>query len=144
MRAIDDRSIRGILMTHGRANIVLLLAGAIWGFGFVAQSSAMGSIGPFMFVTLRFFLAALTIIPLAVREAKTAPAKLRRADYYGFFFIGVLLFSGAALQQVGMQTTSVTNAVPCRHFVLAVASPGCLALRFDGACRHLSVVRRAS
>nr|WP_271895084.1 DMT family transporter [Phyllobacterium sp. IY22] len=97
-------------MTHGRANTLLLLAGAIWGFGFVAQSSAMGSVGPFMFVTLRFFLAALTIMPLAVREAKAAPVKLTRADYYGFFFIGVLLFSGAALQQVGMQTTSVTNA----------------------------------
>ncbi|WP_425373980.1 hypothetical protein [Phyllobacterium bourgognense] len=30
------------------------VAGANWGLGFVAQSSAMGSVGPFMFVTLRF------------------------------------------------------------------------------------------
>lgn len=97
-------------MTHGRANILLLAAGAIWGLGFVAQSSAMDSVEPFMFIALRFLLAALTVMPLAIREAKAAPKKLSRFDYFGFTFIGLLLFAGAALQQIGMQTTSVTNA----------------------------------
>jgi drug/metabolite transporter (DMT)-like permease len=99
-----------MIMTHGRANMLLLAAGAIWGLGFVAQSSAMESVGPFMFIALRFLLAALTVAPFAVREAKAAPKKLSRSDYYGFAFIGLLLFAGAALQQIGMQTTSVTNA----------------------------------
>ncbi|PSH69591.1 EamA family transporter [Phyllobacterium brassicacearum] len=97
-------------MTHGRANILLLAAGAIWGLGFVAQSSAMSSVGPFMFVAVRFLLAALTVLPFAVREEKNSHEKLTRSDYYGFFFIGVLLFSGAALQQIGIMTTSVTNS----------------------------------
>src|SRR5262245_35173172 len=97
-------------MTHGRANILLLLAGAIWGFGFVAQSTAMDSVGPFMFVGIRFLLAALTIVPFVLREAGNAPEKLPSRDVSGFLFIGLLLFCGAALQQVGMKTSSVTNA----------------------------------
>jgi drug/metabolite transporter (DMT)-like permease len=99
-----------MIMKHGRANILLLAAGAIWGLGFVAQSSAMSSVGPFMFVALRFLLAALTVAPFAVREARNVAEKLQRSDYCGFFFIGVLLFAGAAFQQIGIMTTSVTNA----------------------------------
>jgi drug/metabolite transporter (DMT)-like permease len=97
-------------MTHGRANILLLAAGAIWGLGFVAQSSAMSSIGPFMFVAVRFLIAALTVLPLAAREARNAPGKLERSDYFGYVFIGLLLFAGAAFQQIGIMTTSVTNS----------------------------------
>lgn len=97
-------------MTHGRANLLLLAAGAIWGLGFVAQSSAMANIGPFTFITLRFLLAAITVTPLAIREAKAAAKPLTRSDYYGFAFIGLLLFAGAALQQIGILTTSVTNS----------------------------------
>lgn len=97
-------------MTHARANLLLLFAGAIWGFGFVAQSTAMDSVAPFMFVGIRFLLAALTIAPLAVREARSATRTLTPRDFYGFLFIGLLLFCGAALQQIGMKSSSVTNA----------------------------------
>ncbi|MCX8282294.1 DMT family transporter [Phyllobacterium sp. 0TCS1.6C] len=97
-------------MTHARANILLLAAGAIWGLGFVAQSSAMSNIGPYTFVGLRFLLAALTVVPLAIREARAAASPLSRADYYGFAFLGVLLFIGSILQQIGLETTTVTNA----------------------------------
>ena len=45
--------------------MLLLLAAAIWGGGFVAQSSAMASIGPFWFVGLRFAIAAMAVLPFA-------------------------------------------------------------------------------
>ncbi len=139
-------------MTHGRANILLLAAGAIWGLGFVAQSSAMDSVEPFMFITLRFLLAVLTVTPLAIREAKAAPKKLSHSDYFGFAVIGLMLFAGAALQQIGMQTTSVTNAgfltglcghgaVPRCPAFLAMATSCRVALRADRTCRHLSPIR---
>ncbi|WP_420962639.1 DMT family transporter [Brucella sp. IR073] len=97
-------------MSRTRANLLLLLAGAIWGLGFVAQSTAMASIGPLMFIGLRFVLAALTVLPLALREARQAPRALKSSDHFGFLFIGLLLFAGIAAQQFGMLTTSVTNA----------------------------------
>ena len=44
-------------MTRVQANLVLLLAAAIWGGGFVAQSTATHAIGPFWFIGLRFLVA---------------------------------------------------------------------------------------
>ena len=35
-------------MTRTRANALLLLAGATWGMGFIAQSTAMDAIGPYL------------------------------------------------------------------------------------------------
>ncbi|RCS25528.1 DMT family transporter [Phyllobacterium salinisoli] len=97
-------------MPRTRANLVLLLAGAIWGLGFVAQSTAMASIGPLMFIGLRFLLAALTVLPLAIRESLQAQKALKSSDHFAFLFIGFLLFAGIVAQQFGMLTTSVTNA----------------------------------
>ncbi len=57
-------------MTRIQANLVLLLAAAIWGGGFVAQSTAMASIGPFWFVGLRFAIAALAVLPFALMETR--------------------------------------------------------------------------
>jgi drug/metabolite transporter (DMT)-like permease len=96
-------------MTRARANLLLLLAGAIWGMGFVAQSSAMAHVGPWAFNAIKFALAALAVAPFAWREARGTAAPLSKADLGGFGFIGVLLFLAAILQQIGIVTTSVTN-----------------------------------
>ncbi|MEO4041253.1 DMT family transporter [Hoeflea sp. CAU 1731] len=97
-------------MSRAQANLLLLLAGAIWGAGFVAQSTAMDDIGPFLFIGLRFVLATLVCLPFAYMEAKRAPGKLDRSTITGFAWIGVVLFLGMASQQVGLLSTSVTNS----------------------------------
>ncbi|MDN2565450.1 DMT family transporter [Aquibium sp. A9E412] len=97
-------------MTRNRANLLLLTAGAIWGMGFVAQSTAMAAIGPLLFIGLRFSLATLVILPFALAEARRAEAPLTRADWRAFAVIGVLLFAGMAAQQYGLLTTTVTNS----------------------------------
>jgi drug/metabolite transporter (DMT)-like permease len=97
-------------MTRGRANLVLLLAGAMWGMGFVAQSSAMEAIGPMLFIALRFLVATLSMLPVAIAEACRAERRLAAPDWWNFAFIGVLLFAGMAAQQVGLETTTVTNS----------------------------------
>ena len=53
-------------MSHTRANILMLIATLIWGTAFVSQTTGMGFIGPFTFSFVRFFLAALTVLPLAL------------------------------------------------------------------------------
>jgi len=101
-------------MSRLSANLLLLLAGAVWGMGFVAQAEAMESIGPFLFVALRFVVAALVVLPFAWREARTARARgerrLTRAEFGRFGLIGLALFGGMATQQVGLLTTSITNS----------------------------------
>ncbi|MCY6379574.1 DMT family transporter [Hoeflea prorocentri] len=97
-------------MSRTKANLLLLLAGAVWGMGFVAQSTAMDAIGPMLFVSLRFLLATIVVMPFALLEAKRASTALQPGEFNGFVVIGVVLFAGMATQQVGLLTTTVTNA----------------------------------
>jgi len=97
-------------MTRLQANLVLLLAGAIWGMGFVAQSTAMQHVGPLMFIGLRFLTATVAMLPFAIRESRRAPNPLTAHDWRAFAVIGVLLLAEMAAQQYGLLTTSVTNS----------------------------------
>jgi drug/metabolite transporter (DMT)-like permease len=97
-------------MTRIQANLVLLLAAAIWGGGFVAQSTAMDKIGPFWFVGLRFAIAAIAVLPFAWLEARKSQTPLVRRDWLSFVAVGLALFSGAITQQIGLLTTTVTNS----------------------------------
>jgi drug/metabolite transporter (DMT)-like permease len=97
-------------MTRIQANLVLLLAAAIWGGGFVAQSTAMHAIGPFWFIGLRFAVATVVVLPFVWLEERKAAAPLTRRNIQFFLFVGLALFGGAATQQIGLQTTTVTNS----------------------------------
>lgn len=97
-------------MPRHLANLLLLSAGAIWGAGFVAQSTAMDNIGPFLFIGLRFVVAATVLAPFAWREAGKSDHPVSKAHLGGFALIGLVLFLGMALQQVGLTITTVTNS----------------------------------
>jgi len=100
-------------MTRYSANLLLLLAGAIWGMGFVAQQTAMQNVGPFTFIALRFLIASLLLLPFAIREnqklVENRPALLP-VHLLQFAAIGLCLFLGMAAQQVGLLTITVTNS----------------------------------
>jgi drug/metabolite transporter (DMT)-like permease len=87
-----------------------LLAAAIWGGGFVAQSTAMKAIGPFWFIGLRFAIAALATLPFTLLEARKAKIATSRRHLGLYLLIGLALFGGASTQQLGLQTTTVTNS----------------------------------
>lgn len=120
-------------MSRLSANLLLLLAGAVWGMGFVAQSTAMEAVGPWTYTTAKFAVAAVALVPFAIIEARRAKAPLRPSARAGFVLVGLMLFMGAILQQIGIVTTSVTNAgfltglyvvfTPILAFVLLRARP---------------------
>lgn len=97
-------------MTRIQANLVLLLAAAIWGSGFVAQSTAMKAIGPFWFISLRFAVATIVVLPFVWKEKSKAKKPLTGRNWLSFLLTGVALFGGAATQQLGLLTTTVTNS----------------------------------
>ncbi len=97
-------------MSRIQANLLLLLAAAIWGGGFVAQSTAMQGMTPNWFNGLRFGLATVAVLPFAVREARMADRSLSVGEWLSFAMVGVVLLGSQTTQQIGLQTTSVTNA----------------------------------
>ncbi|NDV85594.1 EamA family transporter [Aurantimonas aggregata] len=120
-------------MSRLSANLLLLLAGAVWGMGFVAQSTAMDAVGPWTYTAAKFAVAAIALVPFAILEARRATAPLPSSARTGFVLVGLMLFAGAILQQIGIVTTSVTNAgfltglyvvfTPILAFVLLRARP---------------------
>jgi drug/metabolite transporter (DMT)-like permease len=110
-------------MNRTRANLYLLAAGAIWGAGFVAQSTAMEHVGPMVFTSTRFLCAFLAILPFALRENRQSTAPLRSLPWTNFSFIGLSLFLAIASQQYGLLTTSVSNSgfLTCLYVVFVPA-----------------------
>ncbi len=95
-----------------KADITLLVVSIIWGSAFVAQRVAgqMGSV--YLFNGARYLLAALVVLPLALRVKRNdRPSWTMSRDQYKWMFVaGVLLFLGSALQQAGMVYTTAGNA----------------------------------
>jgi drug/metabolite transporter (DMT)-like permease len=98
-------------MTTLKANTLLLLAAAIWGFAFVAQRLGMVHVGPFTFNAVRFGLGALSLLPLiwATRARREHNASLARL-LLGGLVLGAALFAAASAQQIGMVTTTAGKA----------------------------------
>ncbi len=96
-----------------RSNMMLLMAAAIWGLGFVAQRLGMDHMGPYTFNGLRFLLGAASLLPLLWWLKSRQPAgqsEDRRLLLTGGLLAGAVLFSAASLQQVGLLYTTAAKA----------------------------------
>ena len=98
-----------------KADVLMLIAAAIWGFAFVAQRVGMETMGPHFFNAIRFFIGALALAPVVwffskkPNKSDKAPISTKKLLIAGSL-AGVLLFGGAAFQQVGIQYTTAGKA----------------------------------
>jgi drug/metabolite transporter (DMT)-like permease len=91
---------------RARADLALLLVAVIWGSAFVAQRAIAGEIGVLFFNGARFLIGALVVAPLA----RNHRSRLTASEILGALLAGLLLFGGAAFQQLGLRYTTAGNA----------------------------------
>jgi len=97
-------------MLRLKADLLLLLAAAIWGVAFYFQKTAMEHVGPFLFVASRTMLAALCLVPVALLEARRAAVPWSPRFVHVAVGAGLAFFGAATLQQTGIITATVTNS----------------------------------
>lgn len=99
-----------------RANALLLLASALWGFAFVAQRVGGDHVGPYTYTSARFALGVAVLVPIIMirdRIRRVPPAARRaanRAVILPGLAGGLLLTVAVNLQQVSLLDTPVGNA----------------------------------
>lgn len=99
-----------------RANGLLLLASAIWGFAFVAQRVGAATMGSFSFNAVRFAMGALSLVPAVAwldrRRGVTAAQRrtAARAVIIPGLLTGTLLAVAVGLQQAALSYTTAGNA----------------------------------
>ncbi len=97
------------MITKNRAALELILAGALWGFGFVATVFALRAFTPAETLVYRFLIASVfgEIIYLSVRKPHLPSMK---ADFKRALPAGFLLGSLMILQTIGLQHTTATKS----------------------------------
>lgn len=100
-----------------KADALLLLTAAIWGTTFVFQRMAMAHVGPFTYNGIRFAIGAMSLVPLLLFHPKMSPADhltrsflKSKAVLVAGVPVGVVLFMGSSLQQIGLVYTTAGNA----------------------------------
>jgi drug/metabolite transporter (DMT)-like permease len=99
---MNHAAVKRLLRHRFAAELVLILATAIWGGSFVVTHTAMRVVSPLPFITLRFLTAALTIAILT----RPAMARISATEVRGAGAIGLAMLAGYALQAAGLQTLS--------------------------------------
>ncbi len=91
-----------------RANLLLLLTAAIWGFAFVAQRVGASAVGALTYNALRFGLASVVMVlayPLISRLEPAGP-RAWKPVIVASCLVGLALFAGSTLQTAGLVYTS--------------------------------------
>lgn len=97
-----------------QANVLLLLAAAIWGFTFIAQRIASNYVGAFTFNAIRLAIGAVSLLPIIFiagrKPSQGADAVPLKNTIVPGIILGLVLFTAATLQQVGIESTTAGKA----------------------------------
>lgn len=96
-------------MSRPVATALLLICTMFWGFAFIAQKSAMDSMGPLTFAGVRYLIGGLLVLPLALYERRRRPIALTGRHWLFILAMSTAFFFGSWLQQAGLATTTATN-----------------------------------
>lgn len=95
-----------------KGNIILMITALIWGTAFVAQSVGMDYVGPFTFITVRYIIGGLFLIPCIyffdrINKNTTNKYYDKKALITGGVLCGIVLFAASSFQQIGIKYTTV-------------------------------------
>ena len=77
--------------------VICLLASAIWGMAFVAQSVSFDIVGPWTFNGIRFFIGFLVLVPLVIKRKDKI-----RSSIKGGCFCALAITLACVIQQAGI------------------------------------------
>jgi drug/metabolite transporter (DMT)-like permease len=89
-----------------KADAALLLCALIWGASFLVVKDALGNSSVFMFLALRFALAAVAMAAISVAALRESDPGILKAG----ILLGAIMFTGYALETAGLQFTSASKA----------------------------------
>jgi drug/metabolite transporter (DMT)-like permease len=113
---------------RGRAlsYVLLFIALFIWGFAYVVTKSGLSAVPPMLFALLRYTVASLILVPLALARGGLArlprPVPWRTLVLMGFTGVGLyyVLFNLAIAFTTASQTALIQSAFPAIVGVMAV------------------------
>lgn len=89
-----------------KANVYLVLTTLMWGITFPVTRNALTEVDPFVFVSLRFIIATLVLVPVVWGLFY----KTTKSILFGSFIIGVLNSVAYLSQTIGLATVSSARA----------------------------------
>ncbi len=91
---------------RSKAELILFLITFVWGSTFIVTKDLLASVTPFAYIALRFTLATVVFAVLRPSSIGSWDAPSLRDG----LVLGGLLFTGFALQTVGMQSTTASKS----------------------------------
>jgi len=91
---------------HFLGEFALLFVTLLWGATFVIVKESLNDISTMLFITFRFFIASILLLPFIFKKIFS----IRRENLIAGILLGLFLFLGFSTQTVGLKYTTATKS----------------------------------